>query len=57
MEKAHEGTVWEAANIAANRKLDNLIVIIDHNKSAEQLMPIDNLKLKWKAFWMERFKV
>jgi transketolase len=48
--ETHEGTVWEAANIAANRKLDNLIAIIDHNKSAEQLMPIDNLKLKWKAF-------
>lgn len=48
--EAHEGTVWEVANIAANRKLDNITVIVDHNKSAEQLMPIDNLKLKWKAF-------
>ena len=48
--ECHEGTVWEAANIATNQQLDNLCVIIDLNNSAKQLMPIDNLKEKWSAF-------
>jgi transketolase len=48
--ECHEGTVWEAANIAANQKLNNLFVIIDLNESAKQLMPIDNLNKKWSAF-------
>ena len=48
--ECHEGTIWEAANIAANNKLDNIINIVDVNDSAKQLMPIDNLGLKWKAF-------
>ena len=40
----------EGANIATNNRLDNLINIVDVNDSAKQLMPIDNLALKWKAF-------
>jgi transketolase len=48
--ECHEGTIWESANIAANQNLENLCAIIDWNKSAEQLMPKDNLKMKWKAF-------
>ena len=48
--ECHEGTVWEAANVAANQKLHNLVAIVDWNESAMQLMPIDNLDLKWKSF-------
>lgn len=48
--ECQEGTVWEAANIAANNKLNNIVSIVDVNGSARQLMPIDNLNLKWKAF-------
>jgi transketolase len=48
--ECHEGTIWESANIAVNRDLDNLCVIVDWNKSAEQLMPKDNLYMKWKSF-------
>ena len=48
--ECHEGTIWEAANIAANNKLNNIINIVDVNGSAKQLMPIDNLSLKWRAF-------
>lgn len=48
--ECHEGTIWEAANIAVNLKLDNLCVIIDKNLSAQQLMPIENLSKKWEAF-------
>lgn len=48
--ESHEGTIWESANIAANLKLNNLCVVVDWNGSAAQLMPIDNLKNKWRAF-------
>jgi len=48
--ECHEGTIWEAANIAANLKLGNLIAIVDWNGSAAQLMPLDDLPAKWRAF-------
>tara|TARA_B100000989_G_scaffold297983_1_gene285553 strand:- start:639 stop:1415 length:777 start_codon:yes stop_codon:yes gene_type:complete len=51
--ECHEGTIWESANIASNRNLTNLIAIIDWNKSAQQLMPIENLKNKWISFGWE----
>lgn len=51
--ECHEGTIWEAANVAANNLLDNLTVIVDWNGSASQLMPIDGLPAKWSAFGWE----
>ena len=48
--ECHEGTIWEAAAVAANRKLGNLIAIVDWNGSASQLMPVDDLPRKWSSF-------
>jgi transketolase len=48
--ECHEGTVWEAANVARNRELGNLCVIVDWNQSAMQLMPYDEMPKKWAAF-------
>ena len=48
--ECHEGTVWEAANIARNRHLGNLCAIVDWNESAMQLMPEDDMPKKWAAF-------
>jgi len=48
--ECHEGSIWEAASISANLKLDNLVCLLDWNKSAQQLMKIENLKKKWEAF-------
>jgi transketolase len=48
--ECHEGTIWEAANVAANQHLGNLVAIVDWNKSASQLMPIDDLPSRWTAF-------
>lgn len=53
--ECQEGTVWESANIAANQGLENLIVFVDWNGSAQQLMPIENLGEKWKAFGWKVF--
>ena len=51
--ECHEGTVWEAANVANNLQLGNLCVIVDWNGSAAQLMPLDDLPAKWRAFGWE----
>ncbi|MBI3320393.1 MAG: transketolase [Candidatus Omnitrophica bacterium] len=48
--ECHEGTVWEAAHVALNRRLGNLCIIVDWNGSAAQLMPQDDLPAKWRAF-------
>lgn len=55
--ECHEGTIWEAANVAVNLQLGNLLVFIDQNGSAKQLMPIDDLAEKWKAFGWNVYKV
>ncbi len=48
--ECHEGSVWEAANVAANQGLNNLVALIDWNESAMQLMPVDDIVGKWRAF-------
>ncbi|QQG49258.1 MAG: transketolase [archaeon] len=50
-----EGQVWEAAMAASKYKLDNLTAIIDRNGIqqdglTEQIMPIEPLAAKWRAF-------
>lgn len=51
--ECHEGSVWEAANVANNLRLGNLCVTVDWNGSAAQLMPRDDLPAKWRAFGWE----
>ncbi len=48
--ECHEGTIWEAAQVANNLQLGNLCIIVDWNGSAAQLMPRDDLPAKWQAF-------
>ena len=48
--ECNEGPIWESAHIAANYNLDNLICIVDNNKSSKNLLPVDNLYKKWIAF-------
>jgi transketolase len=50
-----EGEVWEGAMCAGHYKLDNLCVIVDHNKlqsddSNENIMGVEPLRAKWEAF-------
>lgn len=51
--ECHEGSIWEAANVANNLRLGNMCVIVDWNGSATQLMPRDDLPAKWRAFGWE----
>lgn len=48
--ECHEGTVWEAVNVANNKKLGNLCAIVDWNQSGMQLLPEDDMPKKWAAF-------
>lgn len=55
--ECHEGTVWEAANVAANLRLGMVCAVVDWNGSAAQLMPLDDLPGKWRAFGWEVHEV
>ncbi len=50
-----EGNVWEAAMLIPKYNLHNVIAVIDRNNIqidgfTEDVMPLDDLKLKWEAF-------
>lgn len=53
--ECQEGSIWEAALSAPSLKLDNLTVIVDHNKlqamdQLENIVKMQPLAEKWKAF-------
>ena len=53
-----EGQVWEAAMLAAHRKLDNLVVIVDNNGlqidgTNDEVMSLGNLRLRFEAIGMD----
>jgi transketolase len=53
-----EGSIMEAANAAGHYKLDNLTAIIDRNRlqisgNTEDVMALDSLELRWKAYGWE----
>ncbi|MCG6551015.1 MAG: transketolase [Candidatus Magnetominusculus sp. LBB02] len=53
--ECQEGSVWEAAMFASAMALDNLCVIIDHNRlqamdTLDNIVPISPLAEKWQAF-------
>ena len=53
--ESQEGQIWEAALCAPKYKLDNLCVILDHNKgqidgTVKDVMDLDPIADKWRAF-------
>jgi transketolase len=53
--ECNEGSVWEAAMLAAAQRVSNLCVIIDFNKwqatgRSEETMALSPLAEKWRAF-------
>ena len=53
--ECQEGTTWESMLIGAHHKLNNLVVIIDHNKiqalgRIDEILSLNNLADKFKAF-------
>jgi transketolase len=57
-----EGSVWEAALVAAAHKLDNLVAIIGRNGfqanvATEELIPLEPIASKWEAFGWRAIRV
>jgi len=53
--ECNEGSVWEAAMLAAAQKVERLAVVIDFNKwqatgRSQEIMALDPLADKWRAF-------
>ncbi len=53
--ECNEGSVWEAALVAASKRLDNLLAIVDRNAfqanlATEDLLPLEPLQDKFSAF-------
>ena len=55
--ECNEGTVWEAALVAANLKLGNLCCIVDNNGSAAQVLPVPDLPDKWRSFGWDTYRI
>ncbi|PKL75090.1 MAG: transketolase [Candidatus Melainabacteria bacterium HGW-Melainabacteria-1] len=60
--ECNEGTVWEAAMMAAAQHLDRLTVIVDYNKwqatgRSQEVMALDPLAAKWQAFGWDAMDV
>jgi|AGTN01.3.fsa_nt_gi Transketolase, N-terminal subunit len=53
--ESQEGSIWEGAMYAANKKLDNLIALLDNNKlqldgETAEINCVEPIEDKWKAF-------
>jgi transketolase len=53
--ECNEGSVWEAAMLAAHHKLDKLVVIVDSNRQqalgyTADVISLDPLEERWRAF-------
>jgi transketolase len=56
--ESQEGQVWEAALLAAHKKLDNLTVFVDNNKMqidglTKDVVNVESIAEKWRAFGFE----
>lgn len=57
-----EGQVWEAALFCGNKKIDNLVAIVDSNKQQldgwiADIAPLEPLDDKWRAFGWEVIEI
>ncbi len=48
--ECNEGSIWETCMIASHHKLNNLICIIDKNKSTDRALIVDDLQKKFISF-------
>ena len=48
--ECNEGTIWESALLANHHYLDNLVVIVDNNKSSRRALRLENLEDKNDPF-------
>jgi len=55
--ECNEGAIWETCLIANHHKLNNLICIIDHNKSTNRALIVDDLRKKFISFGWDAFTI
>lgn len=55
--EANEGTTWESALAASTYKLDNLVCIMDFNKSGERAIKLNSCENKFTSFGWNSFTV
>ena len=55
--ECNEGSIWETCLIASHHKLNNLICIIDKNKSTDRALNIDSLVKKFNSFGWKSFEI
>ncbi len=48
--ECNEGSIWEAALLAAHHKLGNLTCIVDYNRSTDRALWLGDLAAKFRAF-------
>jgi len=60
--ECNEGSIWEAAMLAASQKVERLVAIIDFNKwqatgRSEEVLALNPLADKWRAFGWSAYEV
>jgi transketolase len=55
--ECNEGTVWEAALLAAHHKLGNLCCIVDYNHSTDRALQIGDVVAKFRSFGWEALAI
>ncbi len=60
--ECNEGSIWEAAMLAASQKMSTLTAIIDYNKwqatgRSQEVMALDPLAAKWEAFGWDAHEI
>lgn len=53
----NEGTNWESAMFASHHGLDNLIVVVDDNHSADKALSLGEIQSKFQAFGFDVLKI
>jgi transketolase len=48
--ECNEGSIWEAALLAAHHKLSNITCIVDYNHSSDRSLALGNLEAKFTSF-------
>ncbi|WP_440933627.1 transketolase [Candidatus Pelagibacter sp.] len=55
--ECNEGTIWETCLIASNYNLNNLICIVDKNKSTDRAINVNSIEKKFKSFNWKVIKI
>jgi len=55
--ESNEGSIWESLLLSSHHRLNNLTVILDHNKSGNRAINIDSMFDKAKSFGFEAIEI